>query len=143
MLRGPLLCTAEVKLQFRELAECFDSVIGRLICGFNDETPVHSTIWECWKHLRPYIQPAFDRIVQLITSVGLYEDRFALDTIHPECLCTDPDACGCGSQRPRVGLRLWIAHCSRLHQRFPCWRSRGSAQATPGNRGASIVLSIN
>ena len=44
MLRGLLLCTAEVKFQFRELKECFDSLIGGLICEFDDETPVLSTI---------------------------------------------------------------------------------------------------
>ena len=89
MLRGLLLCTAEVKFQFRELEECFDSVIGRLICDFDDETPVLSTIWECWNRLQPYIQRVFDRIVQLLDSVGLYGDRFAFDSTHLPCLRTD------------------------------------------------------
>ena len=39
-----LLCTAEVKFQFRELKECFDSLIGGSICELDDETPVLSTI---------------------------------------------------------------------------------------------------
>ena len=47
MLRGLLLCTAEVKFSFREIEECFDSLIGRLICNFNDETSVLCTIGEC------------------------------------------------------------------------------------------------
>ena len=63
MLRGLLLCTAEVKFQFRELEECFDSLIGRLICGFGDETPVLSTIWEFWNRIQSSIQRVFDRIV--------------------------------------------------------------------------------
>ena len=91
MLRGLLLCTAEVKFQFRELEECFDSLIGRLICDFDDETPVLSTIWECWNRLQPYIQRVFDRIVQLLDSVGLYGDRFAFDSTHLPCARTDPD----------------------------------------------------
>ena len=65
MLRGLLLCTVEMKFQFRELEEYFDSLIGRLICRFGDETPVLSTIWECWNRLQPFIQRVFDRIVQI------------------------------------------------------------------------------
>lgn len=91
MLRGLLLCTAEVKFQFRELEECFDSLIGRLICGFGDETPVLSTIWEFWNRIQSSIQRVFDRIVQLLDSVGLYGNRFALDTTHLPCPHTDPD----------------------------------------------------
>ena len=91
MLRGLLLCTAEVKFQFRELEECFDSVIGRLICDFDDETPVLSTIWECLNRLQPYIQRVFDRILQLLDSVGLYGDHFAFDSTHLPCSRTDSD----------------------------------------------------
>lgn len=65
MLRELLLCTAEVKSRFREIEECFDSVIGRLIIEIADETPALNTIWECWNRLQPYIQRLFDRIEQL------------------------------------------------------------------------------
>ena len=91
MLRGLLLCTAEVKFRFREIEECLDSVIGRLICGFDDETPVLSTIWEGWNRFQPYIQRVFNRIVQLLDLVGLYGNRFALDSTHLPCPRTDPD----------------------------------------------------
>jgi|AntDeeMetagen285_2_1112576.scaffolds.fasta_scaffold08739_1 hypothetical protein len=91
MLRGLLLCTAEVKFQFRELEECFGSLIGRLICDFDDGTPVLSTIWECWNRIQPHIQAVFDRIVQLLDSVGHYGNRFAFDSTHLPCARTDPD----------------------------------------------------
>jgi len=91
MLRRLLLCTAGVKFRFREIGECLDSLIGRLISGFDDETPVLSTIWECWNRLQPYIQSVFDRIVQLLDSVSLYENRFAVDSTHLPCPRTDPD----------------------------------------------------
>ena len=66
-------------------------MIGRLICDFDDETPVLSTIWECWNRLQPYIQRVFDRIVQLLDSVGLYGDHFAFDSTHLPCSRTDSD----------------------------------------------------
>lgn len=90
MLRGLLLCTAEMKFRFRELEDYFDSLIGRLICRFGDETPVLSTIWEFWNRLQPYIQRVFDRIVQLLDAVGFYGTRFVLDSTHLECSRTDP-----------------------------------------------------
>lgn len=91
MMRGLLLCAAEAKFQFRELAECFDSLLGRLICGFADETPVVSTIWEFWNRVQPFIQPLFDHLVQLLDELGFYGTRFAVDSTHLECPRTDPD----------------------------------------------------
>lgn len=91
MLRGLLLCTAETKFQFRELEECFDSLIGRLICRFGDETPVLSTIWAFWNRVQPYIQDVFDHIVQLLDELGFYGTRFVFDSTHLACPRTDPD----------------------------------------------------
>jgi len=91
MMRGLLLCTAETKFQFRELEDCFDSVLGRLICGFADETPVLSTIWEFWNRVQPFIQRLFDHLVQLLDGLGFYGSRFVFDSTHLECPRTDPD----------------------------------------------------
>jgi hypothetical protein len=91
MLRGLLLCTAEAKFQFRELTDCFDSLLGRLICGFDDETPVLSTIWEFWNRVQPYIQRVFDHLVQLLDSLGFYGNRFVFDSTDLACSLTDPD----------------------------------------------------
>ena len=91
MMRGLLLCTAETKFQFRELEDCFDSVLGRLICGFADETPVLSTIWEFWNRVQPFIQRLFDHLVQLLDELGFYGSRFVFDSTHLECPRTDPD----------------------------------------------------
>lgn len=92
MLRGLLLCTVEAKFQFRELEECFDSFLGRLVCGFKERTPVLSTIWAFWNRLQPYVQRVFDHLVELLDELGFYADRFAFDATHLESDETDPDA---------------------------------------------------
>lgn len=89
ILHGLLLYTAEVKFRFREIVDCFDSVIRCLICGFDDETPVLSIIWECWNRLQPYSQSVFDRIVQLLDSTHLL--------VHAPILTV----CGCRNQLSR------------------------------------------
>ncbi|KDE56803.1 hypothetical protein EL22_20160 [Halostagnicola sp. A56] len=71
MMRGLLVCTAKTKFQFRELEDCFESVLGRLICGFADETPVLSTIWEFWNRIQPFIQRLFDHLVQVLGSTAM------------------------------------------------------------------------
>jgi hypothetical protein len=91
MLRGLLLCTAEVKFQFRELTDCFDSFLGRLICQFGDETPVLNTIWTFWNRVQPYIQRVFDQLVKMLDSLGFYGNRFVFDSTDLECSQTDPD----------------------------------------------------
>nr|WP_235019724.1 transposase [Natrialba sp. INN-245] len=84
-MRGLLLCTAETKFQFRELEDCFGSVLGRLICKPVDETPVLSTIWEFWNRVQPFIQRLFDHFVQLLDELGFYGSRFVFDSTHLEC----------------------------------------------------------
>lgn len=98
MLRGLLLCTAETKFQYREMADYFGSVLGRLVCDFADESPVASTIWEFWHRVQPFIHDIFDQLVELLAACGLYGTRFSFDSTYLPCSRDDPD-----------GVWMWIA----------------------------------
>ncbi len=89
MMHGLLLCTAETKFRFREIKDCFDSLLRCLTCGFADETPVVSTVWKFWNRVQPFIQRVFDRLVRLLDELRFYGSRFVSDSMHLECPRTD------------------------------------------------------
>lgn len=91
MLKGLLLCVADNIFNYRAIRDRLKTYPARRICGFTDDTPRLSTVWEFWGSVQPHLQAVFDRLAQLLDQLGIYGDTFALDSTDLPCSEDDPD----------------------------------------------------